>query len=921
YYTNTAIPHSVSEIYTINYYDNYTFDKVSGNSETSYGKTPTTNVKGLTTGSKVRVLDSNPVKWITSVSYYDDKARPIYIYSHNAYLNTTDKIKSQLDFTGQVLETTTTHAKTGKSTITTVETFTYDHVGRLVSQKQKINSLADELIVENNYDDLGQLESKYVGGKATIDGYKDLVRVTLSNNELIKTTSTGWNGGLATKGSFSNNGYIEYEAPQNNKTFMVGLSSDNSSASYNSIDYALYTHSNNNVYVYESGSYKGYFGSYQAEDIFRVERTGSTIKYSKNGIVFYTSTSSSSGTLIGDGSIYSNQGKIKSLKIVNTSKGLQTVDYAYNIRGWLKQINNTASLGNDLFGFKINYNTVNHSATKLYNGNISETEWKTANDNALRWYKYNYDGLNRIESAYSYNGNYDVSNIAYDKNGNIQNLTRDGWQNSSNYQNMDVLNYDYFNSEKSNKLYKVHNAGNNNYGFKDSSVNDQDYWYDANGNMYRDDNKGITNITYNHLNLPVSVSINKGGNVGTISYFYDATGVKLKKVVSGTDSGTTEYAGNYVYEGSSLKFFNHAEGYVDISNGYEYVYQYKDHLGNVRLSYKDSNNNGSVTSSEILEENNYYPFGLKHKGYNNNPVTNHKYELYNGVEYEEALGLDLYEMPLRSYDPAIARWTTIDPVIHYFQSTYTGYNNNPVFWSDPSGSAVEKINGGVRYTEEHAKLAFAALKKQYGNNNSNKSGDKLELGTVILPEVTITVGDENSTKLAAIRTAYNIRNSEYYSFENQNTNGHFLLKGAQVQSPTEGFLAKALFHNGQMEYNGLSYSIGYDGKVIGLAPMAGTVPVGGPVKSGRGLWRLSKTGASQIKSHKTFGTMYKSKSDGLWWAIDRAGHGGSKFKVFKESKKGLEWFKDADGFGDFIINKHKGGIGKLIPWGQLKTVK
>jgi len=44
-----------------------------------------------------------------------------------------------------------------------------------------------------------------------------------------------------------------------------------------------------------------------------------------------------------------------------------------------------------------------------------------------------------------------------------------------------------------------------------------------------------------------------------------------------------------------------------------YVYQYKDHLGNVRLSYADTNNNGSVTSVEIREENNYYPFGLKHR--------------------------------------------------------------------------------------------------------------------------------------------------------------------------------------------------------------------------------------------------------------------------------------------------------------------
>ena len=93
------------------------------------------------------------------------------------------------------------------------------------------------------------------------------------------------------------------------------------------------------------------------------------------------------------------------------------------------------------------------------------------------------------------------------------------------------------------------------------------------------------------------------------------------------------------------------------------------------------------------------------------------------------------------------------------------------------------------------------------------------------------------------------------------------------------------------------------------------------VDGGRGLWTLTKDGASVIKNHKTFGTIFKSNSDGLWWAVDKAGHGGSKFKVFKETNKGLEWFKDADEFGDFIINKHKGATGTFIPWGQLSTIK
>jgi hypothetical protein len=91
--------------------------------------------------------------------------------------------------------------------------------------------------------------------------------------------------------------------------------------------------------------------------------------------------------------------------------------------------------------------------------------------------------------------------------------------------------------------------------------------------------------------------------------------------------------------------------------------------------------------------------------------------------------------------------------------------------------------------------------------------------------------------------------------------------------------------------------------------------------AGKGLWILTKEGASSIKNHKNFGKLYKSSSDGLWWSVDKAGHGGSKFKVFKETNKGLEWFRDADEFGNFIINKHKGSTGVFIAWGQLNAIK
>ncbi|PKP15183.1 MAG: hypothetical protein CVU07_11065, partial [Bacteroidetes bacterium HGW-Bacteroidetes-23] len=77
--------------------------------------------------------------------------------------------------------------------------------------------------------------------------------------------------------------------------------------------------------------------------------------------------------------------------------GLQTVDYTYNIRGWLKAINDVNNIGTvDLFAFKLGYN---EGTTPLYNGNIALTQWKTRNtDSSLKTYNYTYDALNRIKT-------------------------------------------------------------------------------------------------------------------------------------------------------------------------------------------------------------------------------------------------------------------------------------------------------------------------------------------------------------------------------------------------------------------------------------------------------------------------------------------------------------------------------------------
>jgi RHS repeat-associated protein len=148
---------------------------------------------------------------------------------------------------------------------------------------------------------------------------------------------------------------------------------------------------------------------------------------------------------------------------------------------------------------------------------------------------------------------------------------------------------------------------------------------------------------------------------------------------------------------------------------FDYVYQYKDHLGNVRLSYQDINNNGSVTSSEIKEENNYYPFGLTHSGYNNVISANSNAAVdkygFGTKELQDELGLEWMDFHARNYDASLGRWMNVDPLAEQFYDTspYTYVSNNPLRYTDPTGMAQEDII--IKGTEEYQQTVLADLQQ------------------------------------------------------------------------------------------------------------------------------------------------------------------------------------------------------------------
>jgi len=370
--------------------------------------------------------------------------------------------------------------------------------------------------------------------------------------------------------------------------------------------------------------------------------------------------------------VYNEIGQLIEKKLHKVvSNYLQNVDYTYNIRGWLKSINDPDNLSGDLFAEKLFYegteSELNSNTTAQYNGNISAMVLRSNFKDFKRGYEFTYDGLNRLTQGdfKSNNGawvdstSYEERSLAYDLNGNITRLQRtDG---SGGY------SADFTYAYSGNQLANI-NSGTS-------------YTYDQNGNTTLDGLRGMS-IGYNVLNLPNSITKSSDN----ITYIYSATGEKLAK--RDKNNLYQYYAGNMVYNnGKSLNYIIFEEGLVTkSSSAYTYEYHLKDHLGNTRVAFQP---NGSGTTTTQVAE--YYPFGSSYLPIS--PAGTNKY-LYNGKEkQDDVLGgyaLDEYDYGARFYDPTIGRWHIIDNKAEkYFSlSQYIYALDDPVKFIDPDGNEV-----------------------------------------------------------------------------------------------------------------------------------------------------------------------------------------------------------------------------------------
>ena len=309
---------------------------------------------------------------------------------------------------------------------------------------------------------------------------------------------------------------------------------------------------------------------------------------------------------------YDDIGRLVSVK---RSGNAGIVKYDYNIRNWLKETKSDR--------FKQNLWYESTGAYPCFNGNISRMQWQTSKDNVLRVYDFAYDGLNRLEeSTYaegadmSQNKNrYSENILSYSPNGSIERLQRYGKKNNGTFGLIDDLMYSY----NGNQIKAISDKAGSllydgSFDFKDGANADVEYFYDANGALVKDLNKGFSNIEYDVLGNMKCITFSNGFKT---KYIYDAAGNKLRTTHESAVTNTTDYVGNFVFEDGKLSKYLFDGGYCSFDQNQNPVF-HNDYEGT---------SGAAAAYHELLEQNELQKYGFPTDVTSESVVKAHEYAL------------------------------------------------------------------------------------------------------------------------------------------------------------------------------------------------------------------------------------------------------------------------------------------------------
>ncbi|HEY1055881.1 MAG TPA: RHS repeat-associated core domain-containing protein [Emticicia sp.] len=132
--------------------------------------------------------------------------------------------------------------------------------------------------------------------------------------------------------------------------------------------------------------------------------------------------------------------------------------------------------------------------------------------------------------------------------------------------------------------------------------------------------------------------------------------------------------------------------YDTVGNKWLFEFEYRDHLGNLRVSFRDSLAapvGGVYKPPVVMQVNDYDPWGmvLEQINFVNNQNKINNFD-YSNRERQSEFGLNVMALGARMFDPVIGRFWSIDPITEGQEnlSPYQYEWNNPVFRSDPEGT-------------------------------------------------------------------------------------------------------------------------------------------------------------------------------------------------------------------------------------------
>ncbi|NLD50253.1 MAG: hypothetical protein GX660_24205 [Clostridiaceae bacterium] len=218
------------------------------------------------------------------------------------------------------------------------------------------------------------------------------------------------------------------------------------------------------------------------------------------------------------------------------------------------------------------------------------------------------------------------------------------------------------------------------------------YRYDNNGNTIEKTNATESHIyAYDYENRLIKVDISTEQGLSTVEYAYDADGMRIQKVVDGTNVSnylvdTNRDYGQVLEErdssGNLIVSYTYGDDLISQKRGISTTYYHYDGLGSTRALTNDV--------QDVTDTYTYDAFGIL-TGRTGTTVNEY---LYAGEQFDVNIGF--YYLRARYMNPEVGRFITTDP--HegsiYDPATlhkYTYANNSPLNYIDPSGEFFASI--------------------------------------------------------------------------------------------------------------------------------------------------------------------------------------------------------------------------------------